>query len=65
MRSHKTIYVHFDLNDYSIPPGSRRAPADAGGFRHPGDSVNSAEYSPDGGRVVTASSDRTARIPDE
>ena len=34
--SHKTIYVRFDLNDYSIPPEASRPPADSGRLRHDG-----------------------------
>ena len=36
VRSRKTIYVRFDLNDYSIPPRSRGPAVDPGGLRYRG-----------------------------
>jgi hypothetical protein len=34
VRSRKVIYVHFDLNDYSIPPEAGGPAFDPGGLRH-------------------------------
>ena len=36
VRSRKTIYVRFDLNDYSIPPEAVGRQLTLGGFRHSG-----------------------------